>query len=223
MNEALLIASAIVDIGLVILACYRGRTWVFGTIVLNLLLISTLGAKIVEVFGFSTNVGNVYYAAVFLAMYLLLEYDTKARALRATWMGAASLVFFTILVQLALGMESVPETAAVSDAMKTVLGGAQRFALASVLGFVAAQLINIGLYVPSGDESTLGAWPVRLLVIIMVAQLVDSVIFFTIAFWGTLPTGTVVESMLVGYFIKVIICAACMPLILLCRNFRQFN
>lgn len=220
MNETLLIASAVIDIGLVLLACYLGRSWIFATIVLNMVLISVLGQKIVPVFGFETNVGNVFYVAVFLGVYLLLEYGTKMLALRAMWMGVGTIVSLSVLLQLTLGMQSAESTAAVSDAMRAALGDVPRVAIASILGFLAAVSLTISLYAPAHDELAAGSWPVRTLVLIMLAQLVDSVLFFTVAFWGTLATGAVIESIIAGYLIKVVLSAMTMPLIRMCRNFQ---
>ncbi|HEY4522349.1 MAG TPA: hypothetical protein VJH91_01785 [Candidatus Paceibacterota bacterium] len=72
MNETVLIVTALLDLGIVLVAYMLGREWLYVTIVVNLLLISILGAKLVSVFGFSTNSGNVFYAAVFFATVSLL-------------------------------------------------------------------------------------------------------------------------------------------------------
>lgn len=213
MNEALLIASAVADIGLVMVAFSRRRSWLCATIVLNLLLVSVLGQKVISVWGFATNVGNVFYASVFFAIYLLLEHDTRDHVFRALSIGVMSVVAFTVLLLLVLGMQSHPATTAVSDMMEAVFRNAPRFALASLAGFVVSQGINVTLYLSSVEEPTQMHWWLRLLVVMMVAQLIDSIIFFTIAFWGIVTPSIVIESMTVGYMIKVIIGAATIPLI----------
>lgn len=213
MNEALLVASAIVDLGLVLLAFSRKNAWVYATIVVNLLLISVFGQKLIEVWGFVTNVGTVYYASVFFAIYLLLENGTRAHVIRALSIGALSVAAFTVLLVLVVAMQSHPETATLDAMMRGVFGNAPRFALASLAGFVLAQVINTTLYLTSREEPAQIHWWLRSLVIMLIAQLVDSIVFFTIAFWGVVATPLVAESMAVGYVVKVLIGALSLPLI----------
>lgn len=218
MNEALLMAAALADIGLVLLAYYRSRSWLLITIVVNLLLITILGPKIVSLWDFSTNVGNVYYAAAFFAIYLLLENESKAYVFRTMLMSSASVIFFSVLLMFALGTESDPSSAVTGQLLDAALGTVPRIALASLFGFVVAQSLNIALYASVEDEADTGQWWMRHIVLLMVAQLVDSIIFFTIAFWGVVATDAIVESMMVGYAIKVAIGIACAPLVYMNRR-----
>lgn len=50
-----------------------GKEWLYSAIVVHLLLISLLGGKLIAVFGFTTNVGNVFFINVLFATYMLIE------------------------------------------------------------------------------------------------------------------------------------------------------
>lgn len=199
----------------------RKNAWLYATIVINLLLISLLGQKLIIVAGYATNIGNVYYAAVFFAIYLLLENATRVHVIRAISIGTVSVVAFTALLLLGLGMQSHPATEGVSAMMSAVYGNAPRFALASIVAFVVAQGVNVALYLTAREEPTHIHWWIRLLVVILLAQLIDSLIFFSIAFWGVISSGLVIEGMVTGYLVKVGVGVATIPLIHWSRRMRR--
>jgi queuosine precursor transporter len=141
-NEALLIASAIADFGLVLFAFTRKRTWLYACIIINLLLIVTAGQKLIEVWGYATNVGNVMYASVFFAMFLLFEHGAREHIFRALRLGIVSVSAFSALIVMVLHMEAVPDGDAISAAMDIVFSNVPRFAIASLVGFAASTFIS---------------------------------------------------------------------------------
>ncbi len=213
MNEALLIASAVLDIGIVFLAYRMGKEWLYTTIVINLLLIALFGAKLIAIFGFATNIGNVFYASVFFATYLLLEHGKREDGERAIWIGVAAVAFFFVLMKGALYLTSIPETAEVSALMDQVLALAPRVAIASVAAYIVAQYANVTLYTAWYEPDGGVHWWLRAMSVMMAAQLIDSLIFFTVAFVGKVPTDVVLQSIIVGYVIKILIGAVSTPLI----------
>src|SRR3989344_2932532 len=75
-----------------------------------LVLITIVGAKLVPVFGLVTNGANVYYAGVFLAMFLLLEHARREDAVRAVAIGVCAVAIFQLLMQTTLWMSSAPRS-----------------------------------------------------------------------------------------------------------------
>ncbi len=213
MNETVLIVTALIDLGIVLAAYMLGREWLYVTIVINLLLITLFGAKLVSIFGSATNAGNVMYACVFFATYLLMEHGTARDGRRAIWIGASAIVMFLALSKLVLMMESVSATQAVSEAMEQILTIAPRIALASLVAYITAQYMNVWLYTFGRESASSVHWWVRVICVMMAAQLVDSVIFFSIGFFGTVEVRLVFESMWVGYMIKVLVGLAAVPLL----------
>jgi queuosine precursor transporter len=212
-NEALLIASAIADFGLVLFAFTRKRTWLYACIIINLLLIVTAGQKLIEVWGYATNVGNVMYASVFFAMFLLFEHGAREHIFRALRLGIVSVSAFSALIVMVLHMEAVPDGDAISAAMDIVFSNVPRFAIASLVGFAASTLIAMFLYLSARETPDRMHWWFRLAAVIIVAQLVDSIIFFTIGFWGSVPTRLVLESIVAGYVTKVVLGLFTVPLV----------
>jgi uncharacterized integral membrane protein (TIGR00697 family) len=220
MNETLLVITAALDLCIVMAAFMRGHTWLYATIVINLLLITIFGAKLEMIFGHITNVGNAYYACVFFAIYLLMEHGSPWDGAKAIWIGVGSVIAFAIFAQLTLLMQSAPPTAALSALMTQVFSFTPRIALASLTAFICAQYLNVVLYVHWREPIESTHWWLRMLVLIMTAQLVDSLIFFSIAFVGTVASSTVLDTVIFGYLIKVGIGIISTPLIYLSHHMR---
>jgi uncharacterized integral membrane protein (TIGR00697 family) len=219
MNESLLVMSIVLDLLIVFAAFLCGRPWLEACIIVNLLLISLLGQKIVPMWGFATNVGNVFYASVFFAVYLILENGTSEEARRVIWIATFSIIAFIALMQLALLTSSTPETSDVSGMMNTLFALAPRTALASVLAFIISQYLNLFLYT-HWSESIAGVhWWLRIACIIALAQFVDSAIFFSLAFQGVVEHSIVIESLIGGYVIKVAIGLLSIPLLFVSHRF----
>jgi uncharacterized PurR-regulated membrane protein YhhQ (DUF165 family) len=72
-NELIFIGAVVAALLFVFLAARLGREWLLCSIIANLLLVAVFGAKLISLWGFVTNVGNVPYACVFLATDFLLE------------------------------------------------------------------------------------------------------------------------------------------------------
>src|SRR3989344_4434916 len=139
-NEALFVLSALIDILFILVAARRGTTWLYGTIILNLVLVTIFGAKLITVFGLATNAGNVFYACVFLATHFILERHGRQEGVKTVLFGVGLMVLFTLMAQLATAFsESVPGDVA-------VMSFPLRITFASILAYVFAQRINIAVY-----------------------------------------------------------------------------
>src|ERR1043166_6351775 len=101
-NEWLLVGCAVADLLFIYAALRLGREWLLCSITANLALIVVFGAKLIEIFGLVTNVGNVFYACVFLATHLLLERYGRYEGMKALWLGAGVVAFFTMMTQFAV-------------------------------------------------------------------------------------------------------------------------
>jgi uncharacterized integral membrane protein (TIGR00697 family) len=217
MEEFSLFLRIILDLGFVFFMCRLGKEYLYASIVVNLILISVIGSKLVTVFGFVTNTGNAFYASVFFATYLLLEHGRDGSGvkdgIRAILIGVVSIFFFTVMSQLAVAIVSIPETASVSSAMSLLFGAVPRITLASLTAYAVAQSMNVWLYFMFDEAFEQKRLWLRVFSAIIIAQAVDSLLFFSIAFLGVVPFETVLESMATGYFLKVGIGAISIPLL----------
>ncbi len=145
-NEIIFVVTAVGIFASIRYCFFQGRRYLQASIVINLILISVFGAKLIDAFGLVTNVGNIFYAMVFFAGQLLVEHYGKKEGRRSIWLGLASILFFVAVGQLTVAYTGVPEGAKASQAIATLFSFTPRLALASMLAYVCAQSLNLGLY-----------------------------------------------------------------------------
>lgn len=215
-NESFFLLSALIDIFFVFFAARRGINWLFGTIITNLILIGVFGAKLITAFGIITNAGNVFYACVFLATYFILERYGRFAAVKTIWLGVSFTVFFVIMAQFATRSIGLPQTSEVNNAITTLFTFSPRVVLGSVIGFAFAQLINIKIYEWIKAHTKERSLWLRSNGANIISQLVDSMLFFSIAFFD-LPGPLLAQAILAGWTVKILVVSAGVPLLYIDR------
>jgi len=219
MNEVVFLIKVLAEFATVFVANRIGKEWVVATIGVNLILISVLGAKVVAAFGFVTNAGNVFYAGVFLALQVLVERYGRKEAKRAAWLGFWAIGFFLL-------MSAVTQLQTSADASASSAGAAisalftfvPRIAFASIVAFLFAQTVNIRIYDDMRMRMGRRHLWARSFMATVAGQLVDSVLFFYLAFAGVLPNDVLVEALVVGFIMKSLIGAASIPVLYATRT-----
>ncbi|OGE32215.1 hypothetical protein A3C59_04225 [Candidatus Daviesbacteria bacterium RIFCSPHIGHO2_02_FULL_36_13] len=202
-NELIFFMIALIDFTFIQVVFRFGKPYVFAVIILNILLISVFGAKLIEIFGFTTNIGNVFYAAVFFAAQLLVEGYGKKEAYNTIWLGVVSVVFFILMAQFVIFTIGIPETRVVNSAIDDLFQAAPRVAIASIFAYIISQAVNISLFSYLKAKTGGKYLYLRVNLTNIVGQAIDSLIFFSIAFFGVIPFPTLVQVMLIGYGLKV--------------------
>jgi len=206
-NTILLAVIIMIELLFLLSLSKSKKEWLYGFIIVNLLLIATLGGKTVSFFGFTTNAGNIFYISVSLATYLAVEYFGSENAYKSIWLGTLAVFFFLVMTQLVISMPGTAETKTLNQAMITVFNKSARLGLASILGYLVAQSFSIWFYQILHSKLNLKN---RALFLVssnssnILAQAVDSLLFFSIAFVGILPFSLLWQTVLVGYSLKVL-------------------
>lgn len=204
---------AIMELGLIAAVARWGREWLYGGFVMNLFLANTLGVKIVSVFGLETSSGNIFFAAAIFSLLLLIEIYGVAAARQSVWFGVVSMGMFVITAELVLAAPILPHNQAVAEAMNRIFDFVPQLVIASLAALVVSMNVAIEIYsrlrMRTGDRLL---W-FRVMAAVVVAQLVDSAIFFSIAFAGTVPLVTLWQIMFVGFAVKVLFGIASTPMI----------
>ncbi len=194
MNEVLTLGTALVSLTLTMFLARFGREWLFVIIGTNMVLISTFGAKLIEVFGFVTNVGNVFYATTFFAIYLLFEHYDKESAWKGVWVGFLPIIVFVIMSQM---------TKTFDQALHSVFQFTPRIFLASICAYFISQYANVFTFSKIKEKTGERMLAVRAIGAVIIGQLIDSVIFFSVAFIEIVSSTNLLEIMTVGYVMKV--------------------
>ena len=203
MTEAFILLRIAIEAVFLFLAFRLGKFWLFLSVALNLILVSALGSKVVNMFGFVTNAGNVFYASVFVAVQMLVERYGRLEGRRAIWVGLTANVFFMIMTWLTSQL-SGPVTPA-GGAIDTLYSLVPRLAVASLAAFVISQNLNIAIYDHFHRKTGQAKLWLRSGAATFVGQLVDSVIFFSVAFLGILPNDVLMEAMVTGFLYKLVL------------------
>ncbi|MDO8495955.1 MAG: queuosine precursor transporter [bacterium] len=209
-NEVIFILSAVANILFILFAARRGVEWLLATIPVNLILIAIFGAKLITVFGFITNAGNVFYACVFLATHFLIERHGKRAGLKTIWYGACLVLFFVLMSNFATQSIGLPLSDRVNSAILTLFSFSLRITFASIIAYVFAQCVNILVYEWLKEKTHEKFLWLRSNGANVIAQLVDSLLFFSIAFFD-LPGPLLVQAILAGWFIKILVVAIGTP------------
>lgn len=203
-NELLFLLATFVELGVVFIAARLGREWLLGTVAVNLILIGIFGAKIISVFGFVTNVGNVFYACVFLATYFLIEQFGKKLARQTIWFGAGLILFFSLMSQIAVNYNGSSLSDTINGASTTLFSFSPRIIIASILAYTFAQYVNIAVFSWIRERTNEKFLWLRSNGANIVSQLLDSMLFFSIAFFD-LSGPLLIQAILTGWFLKSLV------------------
>jgi uncharacterized integral membrane protein (TIGR00697 family) len=219
-NEALLVLSGLLSAALIVGAWKLDKERLYSVILIFLILIAIGGGKIVEFFGFITNTGNIFYAGVFLATYFLIERYGRREGLRLVWIGAGGVVVFSTLLYVTLALVSTEGTSELSQLLSGAYSAVPRLAFASLMAYLVAQTFNVLFYTYLKQRFDQGParhlW-FRVNLSNILAQALDSFIFFLVAFGGFVAPEEIWEILLTGFMIKVIYVMLFSPLLYLNR------
>ncbi|RMB59944.1 queuosine precursor transporter [Tessaracoccus antarcticus] len=188
----------------------------------SLLLISNVSAvKLiafgphVEVFGFPllpliTDGGALLFPLTYIFGDVLAEVYGMRGAKRAILIGfgVSILASGTFLL---VGVAPPADDWGNQDAFDAILGFVPRIVLASLLGYLAGQLLNAFVLVKLKERAPGGSLWSRLIGSTLVGEAADTTIFCIVAFGGIVTGGTLVNYILVGYVYKVLVEVLLLP------------
>ena len=221
-NELLFVLSVLVYLGSVLLL-YRlfGKNGLFAFAIFGTLLGNIAVCKCVDLFGLSTTAGNVLYASTFLVTDILSEKYGKKEARNAVLYSFSVMLLWLLGTQLIL-LFTPNANDYVNESLVTVFGLVPRITIASLTGFICSQNIDVFLYhfiwKKTGDDKS-KLW-LRNNGSTLISQAVDTVLFTSLAFWGTYPTGVFFSILITTYLFKAVVALVDTPFIYLARMIR---
>lgn len=173
--------------------------------------------KNVVLFGFEATLGNIVYSTSFLATDMLSEFYRKEDAKQAVGFGFFALVSMTVLMQLAILF--VPsQTDIVDPSLKTVFGLMPRIAIGSLVAYLLSNYHDVWSY-SFWRRRTNGRhlW-IRNNFSTFVSQLIDTLVFTFIAFYGVYESNVLIQIMASTFLLKWIVALADTSMIYLARH-----
>jgi hypothetical protein len=210
-NEILWILFIIFDLTLAVFIYKRyGRLGIYGLIVMDIILCNIQVIKQIDMFGLSATLGNILYASIFFSTDLLNEVYGKKEAQRAVAFGFIFLVLSMIVMQIAL-LFKPNDSDFIQPALVQIFSFFPRVVIASLIAYVISQFHDVWAFNFWKRLTNKRHLWLRNNLSTMVSQLIDSLIFCTIAFWGEFPTKVFIEIIITTYVFKWFIAAADTP------------
>lgn len=221
-NELIFIITVLIYLGSVLLLYkFFGKNGLFAFAIFGTLLGNIAVCKCVDLFGLSTTAGNVLYASTFLVTDILSEKYGKKEAHKAVMYSFSVMLLWLLGTQLIL-LFTPNANDYINESLKVVFGLVPRITIASLVGFICSQNIDVVLYhfiwKKTGDNKS-KLW-LRNNGSTLISQLIDTVIFAFLAFFGTYPTNVFVSILVTTYLFKAIVALADTPFIYIARKIK---
>lgn len=157
----------------------------------------------VPVFGSITFLSGVLFFPIsYIFGDILTEVYGYGRDRRVVWAGFGSLAFASLMAAVVVHLPPSAASRANQAAVEVIFGNTPRIVVASVIAFLCGTFVNS--YVLAKMKIwTRGRWLwTRLVGSTLGGELVDSIIFYFVAFYGRMPNGHLVAIMLTQYALK---------------------
>ncbi len=208
-NELLLLASVFFIFGFALLG-YRlfGKTGLYCISAAATILANIEVVILIRAFGMDQTLGNVLFAVTFLITDILSECEGKKAANLAVWTGILSSLFFLILSQ--SWLLYIPAAGdSMAPAIHAVFSNTPRMILSSLTVYAVSQFFDVWLYHKwwAFTEKRFGdrrrfLW-LRNNGSTLISQIVNTLLFTLLAFWGTYDGATLGSIFLSSYVIFI--------------------
>lgn len=175
-----------------------------------IVLISTIASSKMTALGpFIFDAGTILFPLSYVIASVLTEVYGLKRAELVIVTGLLTQILAS-LTFMAVGGLPVYEGWAGQDAFMTILGVVPRIALASIVAYAIGEFLNVRLL--SYLQDRLSNRMLRMGIVLLLSQLVDTVIFSTLAFAGTMPFTDLMTLIGTVFFIKTVVILLFTPL-----------
>ncbi len=157
-------------------------------------------------FGLTFGAGNLFFPISYIFGDVLTEVYGYARARKVIWAGFIAMIFATIMGLFVIHMPGDPDepfNAVIQPALEIVFGSTGRIVIASMVAYWCGDFMN------SYVMAKMKVWTegrhlwTRTIGSTAVGQLVDSALFYPIAFFGTWQPGTMMKVIAFNWAFKV--------------------
>jgi queuosine precursor transporter len=157
----------------------------------------------VPIFGTVTFLAGVLFFPIsYIFGDILTEVYGYGRDRRVVWAGFGALAFASVMAAVVVHLPPSDRSLASQPAVEAIFGSTPRIVLASIIAFLCGTFVNS--YVLAKMKIwTQGRWLwTRIVGSTLCGELVDSVIFYSVAFYGRMPTAHLIAIMFTQYALK---------------------
>ena len=188
--------------------------WVsIATILANLTV-----CKMIDVFSFTTSLGNVLFASTFLATDIMSEKYSKKDAKKGVYLSIFSSITFIIITQLTLFFIPSNEDV-VNSSMQTLFSISIRTMTASMIMFFISNMADIHLYNKLKDKYPNKLW-LRNNISTILCNCIENYFFNTLAFIGIYPISVIMSIATTTTIIEIIIAICDTPFLYISKKLK---
>jgi uncharacterized integral membrane protein (TIGR00697 family) len=157
----------------------------------SITIASVLASKIITIFGLFVPAGVLAYAVTFVCTDTISEVWGKKRANEVVFGGFVALLVVLAFIRLSLVWPAAPFWKS-DAAFGSILGSTSRIIIASFIAYLISQYHDIWAFHFLGRITHQKHLWLRNNLSTMISQLLDSVFFIGIAFYGSMPIGPLI-------------------------------
>ena len=215
-NEIIFFLILVVNLLFIYIAKRVGKDVLFSVFILNIFLATMFAPSVINFFGTFVSLSVLFYAPLFVIVEIVNENYGRKESFKLFHIGFATIFCFFVLSSLGIYfINHSEETADIAISLNTIFSTSVQVFVGSLVAYYLGQNVNIHVYEFLKKRSPL--W-LRHNVTNFLAQGVDSVIFYPIAFIGLLSVETLIIVTLTGWIFKSLIASAMTPLAYWVRN-----
>lgn len=214
-NEVLWVIKLFVSF-IIVLGAYKifGKIGLFIWIPISMFVANVEVMVLVKIFGIHASLGNIAYSSAFFVTDILSEKYGEEDAKKAIWIGFFTNIVVAFMLNFALAFTPEADGLEMFGKLKSIFGLFPRFMIVGLLSYTVSQHIDIYLYKKLKEKFPNHLW-IRNNGSTMVSQLVDNILFTTLAFAGVFPVSVMFEIFLSTYILKWIVAAMDTPFLYL--------
>ena len=187
---------------------YRKRDFLFALFVASMVMVNTLGTKIISILGIRVSVGIFFVPVLFLVTDIIGEVFGRAEASRFVNMATIMLVVLFVMMGVCIAIPP-NESWGMQEQYAMVFGSSLRMTIASLVSFVVSQQLDVIMFSFWGKVTKGKHLWIRNNLSTIVSQLIDTTIFEFIAFWHLNDkfTTSYIISLIIPYWLFKVVFA----------------
>ena len=179
----------------------KKEMFLFALFITSMVLVNTIGTKIISLFDIRLSVGIFFIPILFLVTDIIGEVKGKKRALFFVRTSIIMLLFMFLMVALCVSITPHPSYS-LNEEYRAIFGSTLRMTIASLISFTISQNIDIFIFSFFKKITKEKHLWIRNNISTMISQLVDTTIFMFIAFYHISPKFNVafIISLIIPYW-----------------------
>lgn len=198
-----------------IIAKRYGVEYIIGMFASFTVIANVVASKIVVFGPFNVPAAVLVYSTTFLLTDFLSELYSEKEAIKAVYIGFISNIVLVISIWIAVKWQAAPFWTG-QPAFESIFGLVPRIVLGSMIAYIISQNLDVKIFMFFKTHYPKHLW-LRNNAGTMISQFVDTLIFISIAFYGTSSLDILISLIIGQYIVKWIIAVFDTPFLYLVK------